>query len=60
VLARYLPQATQQRRAWAEEAAVSHLYGGIHFRSDNVAGLELGKKVATAAIAEYDPARSPR
>ena len=55
VLARYFPQAKRQLRAWAEEAAVSRLYGGIHFRSDNEAGLALGKKVAAAAIAAYDP-----
>ncbi|HEX2303858.1 MAG TPA: vanadium-dependent haloperoxidase [Gaiella sp.] len=56
VLARYFPLATGQLRAWAEEAALSRLYGGIHFSSDNGAGLALGKKVATAAIANYDPA----
>jgi PAP2 superfamily len=56
VLARFFPQATQQLRAWAHEAAVSRLYGGIHFRSDNEAGLALGTKVSKAAIAVYDPA----
>jgi hypothetical protein len=29
----------------AEEAAVSRLYGGIHFRMDNEAGLEKGKRI---------------
>ena len=38
------PRSTPHR--WAEEAAISRLYGGIHFRSDNEAGLALGKKVA--------------
>ncbi len=55
MLARYFPQAKRQLRAWAEEAAISRLYGGIHFRSDNEAGLALGKKVAATAIAAYDP-----
>ena len=57
----------------AEKAAVSRLYGGIHFTSDNDTGLTLGRKVAKAAIDRYDvtgppatlallgrPARGPR
>ena len=35
----------------AEEAGLSRIYGGIHFNFDNTAGLELGRKVGTAAIA---------
>jgi hypothetical protein len=54
VLAAFFPGAAPQLRAWAEEAAVSRLYGGIHFRSDNEAGLVLGRKVAGAAIARYN------
>jgi hypothetical protein len=54
VLAAFFPRAAGQLRAWAEEAAVSRLYGGIHFRSDNDAGLALGRDVAGAAIAGYD------
>jgi hypothetical protein len=34
----------------AEEAAVSRLYGGIHFASDNEAGLALGREVGRAAL----------
>ena len=37
----------------ADEAAVSRLYGGIHFRSDNDAGLELGRRVGGEAAAAY-------
>jgi membrane-associated phospholipid phosphatase len=55
VRARYFPQARQQLRTSAEEAAISLLYGGIHFRSDNEAGLAPGRKVAATAIAAYDP-----
>lgn len=33
--------------AAAEEAAISRLYGGIHFRNANVQGLEQGRKVGT-------------
>jgi membrane-associated phospholipid phosphatase len=53
VLAAYFRSAALQLRAWAEEAAISRLYGGIHFRSDNEAGLVLGRKVAKAAISRY-------
>ena len=34
----------------AEEAGLSRIYGGIHFNFDNTAGLELGRKVGTAAL----------
>jgi hypothetical protein len=29
------------------------LYGGIHFSSDNEVGLELGRRVGTAAVEAY-------
>lgn len=34
----------------AKDAAESRFQGGIHFRADNEAGLELGRKVAAAVI----------
>ncbi len=34
----------------AAEAAVSRLYGGIHVRSDNEAGLVLGRNVGGEAL----------
>ena len=37
--------------ALAEEAAMSRLWGGIHFRSDNDEGLRLGRAVGTAVVA---------
>jgi hypothetical protein len=37
-LAAFFPVDATQLRAWAEEAAVSRLYGGIHFRHDNEPG----------------------
>jgi PAP2 superfamily protein len=55
VLAAFFPSAAQQLRTWADEAAVSRLYGGIHFPSDNDAGLSLGRKLARAAIERYAP-----
>jgi PAP2 superfamily len=62
LLSAFFPGARRQLRAWAEEAAVSRLYGGIHFRSDNEAGLALGKKVGRAAVSRYhvEPFRKHR
>ena len=37
----------------AEEAAISRLYAGIHYRSDNEAGLELGRRVGAVAVRAY-------
>jgi membrane-associated phospholipid phosphatase len=50
VLAAFLPDQAGQLDAMAEEAAISRLYGGIHFRSDNEAGLELGRRVGAVAL----------
>ena len=50
VLARFFPRSATRLRAMAEEAAVSRLYGGIHFASDNQAGLLLGREVGRAAL----------
>jgi PAP2 superfamily len=54
VLAARFPRAARRLRAWADEAAVSRLYGGIHFRSDNDAGLTLGQKVGRVSVDRYD------
>jgi hypothetical protein len=53
VLSAFLPERGAQLAAMADEAAVSRLYGGIHFRSDNEAGLELGRRVGARAVAAY-------
>jgi hypothetical protein len=34
----------------AEDAAISRVYGGIHYRFDAVAGLELGRKIVERAL----------
>jgi membrane-associated phospholipid phosphatase len=60
VLAAFFPARARQIAAMAEEAAVSRLYGGIHFRSDNDAGLELGRRVGKVAIRTYRVGRSSR
>jgi membrane-associated phospholipid phosphatase len=57
VLARFFPRAAARLRAQAAEAAVSRLYGGIHFRSDNDAGLRLGRRMAAEALEECRRAR---
>jgi hypothetical protein len=38
----------------AEEAAVSRLYGGIHYRSDNEVGLALGRRIGQVAVRTYN------
>jgi PAP2 superfamily len=50
VLGHFFPQRRDELAAMAEEAALSRLYGGIHFASDNAAGLELGRKVGREAL----------
>ena len=50
VLTTLFPQAAGPLQAAAEEAALSRLYGGIHFRSDNDAGLELGRRIGRLVL----------
>ena len=50
VIASYLPGERRRLTALADEAAVSRLYGGIHYRFDADTGLALGRKVATHAL----------
>ena len=51
VLAAFFPPEAARLRAMAHEASMSRLYGGIHFRSDNEQGLELGRKIGLRAVA---------
>jgi len=53
VLGSFFPGTADELDAMAEEAAVSRLYGGIHFRSDSDAGLILGRAVGAAALHVY-------
>ncbi len=50
VLARFFPEKADWLRAQAEEAALSRLLGGIHYRSDNDAGLALGREVGRRVV----------
>ena len=53
MLAAFFPAGAAQLRAMAEEAALSLLYGGIHYRSDDEAGLTLGRSVGGVALRAY-------
>ncbi|QPF71609.1 vanadium-dependent haloperoxidase [Roseateles sp. DAIF2] len=50
VLTFYAPEAAPRWRALAEEASMSRLWGGIHPRYDNDAGLELGQQVGRLCL----------
>ena len=50
VLAAYFPESAAALQAAADEAALSRLYGGIHFRSDNEEGLRLGRGVGRLVL----------
>jgi membrane-associated phospholipid phosphatase len=54
VLAAVFPRRARDLVAMANEAAVSRLYGGIHFSFDNDGGLVLGRRVGWAALTRYD------
>ena len=51
VLADRFPSQAVRLDALAEEAALSRIYGGIHYRFDGEAGLALGRTIAAWAIA---------
>lgn len=60
-LSAFFPQDAAALARMAQEASMSRLYGGIHFRSDNEQGLALGHQVALRALARPgDPALSQR
>jgi hypothetical protein len=46
VIAAYVPGNSHRLRGLANDAALSRVYGGIHYRFDGVAGLALGRQVA--------------
>jgi hypothetical protein len=51
VLSRYFPEQKDALTRMADEAALSRLYAGIHFRFDNEDGLALGRKIGALAVA---------
>jgi membrane-associated phospholipid phosphatase len=50
VLSQLFPTAAGELSALAEEAGISRLYGGIHYRSDIERGKEHGQRVAEFAL----------
>ena len=50
VLAYVFPKEAQQFRTWAEEAAMSRVYGGIHWTFDAKVGTKQGQDVAQYTI----------
>ena len=51
VLAAFYPSERPMLEAVAEEASLSRLYAGIHYRFDMEAGLALGRRAAAKALA---------
>ncbi|MGH2840483.1 MAG: vanadium-dependent haloperoxidase, partial [Solirubrobacteraceae bacterium] len=49
VLAYLFPADAKLWQAKAREAGISRLYGGIHYRSDNVVGLRMGRDIGRLA-----------
>lgn len=60
VMSFLFPKDTKLFHQKAEEAGISRLYGGIHFRSDNVEGLKMGRKIGDLVVewAKQDGART--
>ena len=50
VLGHFFPGDARRLDAMAEEAAVSRLYGGIHFRTDNDVGLRIGREIGRRTV----------
>jgi membrane-associated phospholipid phosphatase len=55
VLAATFPDDAARLRAEADEAALSRVYGGIHYRFDGEAGLALGRKIARYVLRDVVP-----
>jgi hypothetical protein len=51
VLGHILPNRASAYNAMAQEASLSRLYGGIHYRSDCEVGLVVGKNIGNYAVA---------
>jgi membrane-associated phospholipid phosphatase len=50
VLAYIFPGEADKVRAWAEEAAISRVYGGIHWTFDAFIGTDQGRNVASFTL----------
>ena len=54
ILGHFFPLHAEKLNAMAEEAALSRMYAGIHFRYDNEDGLALGRAVADLVLSQTD------
>lgn len=63
LLSYYFPMESKKLHTLAQDASISRLYGGIHFRSDLVEGLELGREIGRIAVStmrgDYDLCGNP-
>lgn len=59
VLGAFMPEDAKRFDAMAEEAAISRMYGGIHYRFDNEDGLVLGHRVADLVLKRLVPSAPP-
>ncbi len=50
MLRHYFPAQSAALAALAEEISTSRVEAGVHFKKDNVAGMELGARVARLAL----------
>jgi hypothetical protein len=53
-LAHFFPHDRGQLEAIATEAGLSRIYAGLHYRFDVEAGDDIGRKVASVAVARYE------
>ena len=53
----FVPEARAEVARLADEAAMSRLYAGVHYRFDNDVGLELGRQGARCVVAEDSAGR---
>ena len=60
VLARLIPSERASLDSVAEQATMSRLWAGVHYRFDNVAGTRLGRSVGELAVAAIDREAEPR
>lgn len=49
-LSYFFPAEKEKIHQLAEDASISRLYGGIHFRSDLSHGLQLGRQIGSIAV----------
>ena len=51
ILGHIVPERAAAYAAMAQDASMSRMYGGIHYRSDCQTGLDVGKKIGIYAVA---------